>query len=134
LLVDVEAPMGSSSPLQNPAAWLMGLFRRTNPTDAFLRSRNARLTVQDGEGHSFHVVRLTSRCDVVAAGKPIRVRVRLVTDQLVRVTLEDRNAKTTLIDVSTPVDPSAGTMDLNYGDIHLKLDIDAASSSEKLPR
>src|SRR5262245_24607278 len=105
--------MPSSSPLQNPAAWLMGLFRRSNPTDTFLRSRNARLTVQDGDGHSFHVIRLTSRCDVVAAGKPIRLYVKLIADQIVRVTLEDRGAKTTLVDVSVPVDPGAGTMYLN---------------------
>jgi hypothetical protein len=128
--MDMKTPMKSAAPSQNPVARLLSLFRRTNPTDQLLRSRNARLIVLDGDGQSFHVVRLTPRCDVVAAGKPIRLRIKLVTNQMVRVILEDRAAKATLVDVTAPIDSGADVMHLNYGDIHLRIEVDAARPSD----
>lgn len=115
---------------KSPAARFLDLFRRTNATDQFLRSRNARLIVQDADGQSFHVVRLTSQCDVVASGKSIRLRTKLIADQMVRVTLEDRAAKTTLVDVTAPVDPGADVMYLNVRDIRLRVEVDAVRPSE----
>jgi hypothetical protein len=128
--VDAETPMKSAARRQNPIERLLSLFRRPTPTEQLLRSRNARLIVQDGDGQSFHVVRLTPRCDVVAAGKPIRLRVKIIADQMVRVTLEDRTAKTTFVDVTAPIDPGADVMYLNYGDIHLRIEVDAARPGE----
>lgn len=122
--------MKNAAPRKSPAARLLNLFRRTNATDQFLRSRNARLIVQEADGQSFHVVRLTSQCDVVASGKPIRLRTKLIADQMVRVTLEDRAAKTTLVDVTAPVDPGADVMYLNVRDIRLRVEVDAARPDE----
>ncbi len=125
--------MQRSPPLQNPVAWLMGLVRRLqvpNATDTFLRSRNARLIVQDAVGSSFHVVRLTSQCDVVAGGRHIRLRVKLIADQMVRVTVIDKKARNTLVDVTAPVDPGSDVMYLNFPDMRLRIEVDAVRPDE----
>jgi hypothetical protein len=122
--------MESSTPLSKLLTRLTSLVRRPTPTDHLLRSRNARLIVQDEAGRSFHVVRLTSRCDVVAAGTPIRLRVKVIADRMVRVSVENKNTKVRFIDVTAPIELGADTMYLNYGDIHLRIEVDAVHPDE----
>lgn len=94
-------------------------------TEAFLRARNARLIIQEeGEGSTFHAMRVTPSTDVHAFGQSFNIRLRY-REQMVHVRLEDKKKRIVLVDIALPDDGSAGTVNLNVANVRMRIEVDA---------
>ncbi len=114
-----------SATFQSIAALLKRLFERTDvTTEQFLKSRNARLIVQDANSQSFHAMRLAPAQDVHVLGRTLHLRLKYA-ENTVRVTLNDRTKKIVIADLTVPNDPDAGTLNLNFDDVRMKIEVDA---------
>jgi len=121
-----------SSPLPSfLQRWVDWLF--SDPTtNRFLRERNARLTLQVAESHSFYVVKVTPKTTFAVPSDKFQLQVKLQSNQTLHVTVFSQTKRQTLVDITVPVDSSGGAMHLNLGEIHLKIEIDTDPSAKDM--
>ena len=113
------------SALRDYFGWLFS----DTATLQFLKERNARLTVQEEGSRSFFVMKVTPETNIVTNQFKLRFRIKLLEYQSVHVSVYNRTTRTMLVDVTVPLDPTADTLKLDLGDIHLKMDIDDAPAA-----
>ena len=98
-------------------------------TQNFLKERNARLVVKDAKSPSFHAINLKPTTQIVAFGRDLRFEIRLLDDHTAWVSVYDNAAKRPLVGVQAPITDEAGVLNLDFADVHVKLNVDAARSS-----
>jgi hypothetical protein len=99
-------------------------------TDQFLRERNARLTIQESGSKSFFVMKVTPETTIVTNQFKLRFRIKLLDHQSIHVSVYNRTTRQMLVNVTAPFDLTAGSMKLDLGEIHLKMDIDDDPSAQ----
>ncbi|MEP7290216.1 MAG: hypothetical protein ABI835_00480 [Chloroflexota bacterium] len=96
-----------------------------------MKSRNARLVVQDANERSFHAFRLRAQSDVDAFGRRLKLHFKYFPDETVRVRVLDKATNKVLVDVTAPVSQQVDTMYLNFADIRLRIEVDAVLPADK---
>lgn len=101
---------------------LLGAASADAETEAFLRTRNVRLMIQEEDGRSFHAMRLDPSTDVNAFGHKFNIRLRY-SERLVYVRLMDYDRNAVLADVALPDNPEAGTIHLNVHNVQMRIEV-----------
>lgn len=91
----------------------------------FLKERNARVTVQAEGSQSFFVVKVLPSTDIATPTGQLRIRVKLLSHQMLRVSVYSQANKRYLVDITSPLDQDGGAMTLNMDNIRLKIEMDA---------
>ena len=93
-------------------------------TTQFLKTRNARLTIQEAGSKSFFVVKVLPVTNLGTSTAKLRFQIKVLNPQTLQVSVYNRTKKQLLVNLTIPFSASAGTMNLNIDDITLKMDID----------
>ena len=110
-------------------ASLRGRFERLSGdinTARFLKQRNVRLTIRPSGSQSFYVVRVSPRTDIAAPDDTLRFQIKVLPNEMVRVTVYSKTKRQTLADLTVPNNPAAGTLKLDLTSVQLEMDIDAS--------
>lgn len=108
---------------------LLGYFSGDDPTAQFLKERQARVTVEETDKKGFYVVLLKPRTDINVREFNLRILAKYAEDRTLSLTVRDLAARKTIININAPVDSGAGVLNVDYHEVHLRLDFDAERDS-----
>jgi hypothetical protein len=113
--------------LTEALSWLRQIWGRLffdAVTVQFLRTRNARLTIQEAGSQSFFVVKVQPETNLGTATAKLRFRIKVLSPQTIQVSVYNQSKKQMLVNMTIPNKPTGVTMTLNLDNITLKMYLD----------
>ena len=98
-------------------------------TDAFLKARKARITLQAADSQSFHARLLGSTTEIDTFGQHLQLRINQSTRETMHVLLHDKVANKTLLEASVNVTDNVESLSVEIDNMVLIIELDAAPDS-----
>jgi hypothetical protein len=96
----------------------------TGDTDRYLRSRNARIRIEDATNQNFFGLRLDSVTEINACGHHLRLRINRTDGDTLQLTLSEMPSNKTIFDISATLDHQQDTAKLDYKNVQMTMSFD----------